>query len=73
MLRLHRRFPVEGRQGEEPLDALAADYWMTIPGTKRFMLVSCSTAYGPLEATMLGFFDSIVRAAFWDGVAAVED
>jgi hypothetical protein len=80
VLRLHRRFGVDGKavdlgdvdpehlpahDGEDVLDVLAAQYWMTIPGTKRFAMVSCSTAYGPLEETMLRFFDSLIRATFW--------
>jgi hypothetical protein len=71
VLRMHRRVPIEGKGEQEPLDALVADYWMTIPGTKRFALVSCATAFGPLEETMLGFFDSLMRVTRWDsGTAA---
>lgn len=70
VLRLHRRVPVEGKRGEEPLDSLVADYWMTIPGTKRFALVTCATALGPLEDTMLGFFDSLVRVSRWEAPVA---
>lgn len=65
VLRMHRHLPVEGKAGEEPLDALVVDYWMTVPGTKRFVLVSCATAFGPLEDTMLGFFDSLMRVTRW--------
>lgn len=71
VLRLHRRQSVEtldtdGENPGKPVDGLAADYWMTVPGTKRFVLVACSTAFGPLEQIMLTFFDSIVRAAYWE-------
>ena len=69
VLRLHRRVPIPTPEGQEPLDALVADYWMTVPGTKRFVLVSCSTAFGSLEEVMLGFFDSLVRVTRWDAPA----
>ena len=70
VLRLHRHQAVEPADGKEPLDGLAADYWMTVPGTKRFILVSFSTAFGPLEEVMLTFFDSIVHAAYWETAPA---
>lgn len=80
VLRIHRRFGVDGKpfdpqdfhpeqlpahDQDDVLDVLAAQYWITIPGTKRFAMVTCSTAYGPLEETMLKFFDSLIRASFW--------
>jgi hypothetical protein len=72
ILRLHRHQIVAAPDGvrvpeeAEPVDALVADYWMTVPSSKRVLLLTCSTALGPLEQTMLGFFDSIVRAAYWE-------
>lgn len=65
VLRVHRHQLVDAGEGEA-LDTLVADYWITVPGTKRVLLVSCSTSLGPLEEVMLGFFDSIVRAAYWE-------
>ncbi len=69
VLRLHRRVPIPGNDSEETVDGLVADYWMTVPGTKRFVLVSFSTAFGPLEDTMLGFFDSLIGVAGWSTTA----
>ncbi len=53
---------------DEPptLPSLIANYWISMPGTKRVVLVSFVTAYAELEEVMLTFFDSIMRAAYWE-------
>lgn len=47
------------------IPALMVDYWMTVPGFKRAVLVSFSTVYADLEEVMLTLFDSIIRASYW--------
>ena len=69
VLRTHHRqiVPVlsdDGDSGELP--TLVAQYWITIPGTKRVILVVFSTVFVELEEVMLGFFDSIVRVTYWE-------
>lgn len=52
--------------GEEQIPGLAVEYWITIPGFKRVALLSFSTALAGIDDIMLGFFDSIVKATYWD-------
>lgn len=68
-LRLHRRevMAVVGDDGSSAeLDTVIAEYWVTIPGTKRVMLLVFTTAFAELEDVMLDFFDRIVRVIQWD-------
>jgi len=65
VLRVHRQHLIRGEDGEEGLPALAADYWLSIPETKRVVLVNFSTALTGIDEVMLTFFDSIVRASYW--------
>ena len=51
--------------GDEQVPGLAVDYWITVPGAKRVALLSFSTALTGMDDIMLGFFDSIVQASFW--------
>lgn len=54
----------EGERAE--LETLVAEYWMSIPGTKRVILLVFTTIFVALEEVMLDFFDSIVRVAYWE-------
>ena len=65
VLRSHRI--TEAIDDPPTLPSMIADYWISIPGTKRVALVSFTTAYAALADVMLTFFDSIVRATYWDG------
>ena len=60
-----RRIDAGGGNDRAPLDTLVADYWLPVPGHKRFVLVSVSTPFAELQEAMLQFFDAIVRAAYW--------
>lgn len=60
-----RRIDAGGGDDRAPLDTLVADYWLSVPGHKRFVLVSVSTPFAELQEAMLQFFDAIVRAAYW--------
>lgn len=82
VVRLHRRtqqhVAIEGEPLALPdgspqpqtIDRLDAEYWMTVPDSKRVLLLHASTPLGALEAEMLRLFDGIVRAARWSPVAA---
>lgn len=65
VLRVHRRHTASFDEKHEDIDTLMVDYWMTIPETKRVVLVSFSTLYSEISEIMLTFFDSIVRASYW--------
>ncbi|MCU1413965.1 MAG: hypothetical protein JWN80_1305 [Microbacteriaceae bacterium] len=69
VLRSHSIRP--GQDDPPALPALTANYWISVPGTKRVVLVSFLTAYAELEAVMLTFFDSIVRATYWEDPASI--
>lgn len=65
VLRLHRR---EEQHLDDAISVnrLAADYWMTVPGTKHMLLVSVATPMGEIPNLMLSLFDSIIRAATFE-------
>jgi hypothetical protein len=65
VLRVHRQQLIRSENGEKALPALTADYWLSIPETKRVVLVNFSTALTGIDEVMLTFFDSIVRASHW--------
>jgi hypothetical protein len=67
VLRLHREQAARVDDENDDVPALAVDYWITVPGHKRVVLVSFATVYSELTEVMLTFFDSIVRASYWDG------
>jgi hypothetical protein len=71
VLRLHRRQAVKVDDETDDLPALAVDYWVTVPGHKRVVLVSFATVYAELEDVMLTFFDSIMRATYWEDRANI--
>jgi hypothetical protein len=66
VVRVHRQRLVPTGGSEPDRSALSVDYWMTIPGTKRVVLIAFSTAFAELEEVMLTFFDSIVRVTWWE-------
>ncbi|MEP6481217.1 MAG: hypothetical protein ABJA94_04330 [Rhodoglobus sp.] len=49
----------------DDLPTVVAEYWLTIPGTKRVILLVFTTVFAELEEVMLEFFDSIVQVAYW--------
>ncbi|TPW72267.1 hypothetical protein [Schumannella sp. 10F1B-5-1] len=57
--------PDEVPWAAEERRTLVADYWLAVPGRRRFVLVTFSTPLVPLQDVMLGLFDSIVQAAYW--------
>lgn len=60
----------------EPMKVAIVDYWMTIPGSKRVILINFHTALADAIMEMTELFDAIVRAAYWthpDGVADSAD
>jgi hypothetical protein len=65
VVRVHRHVLAEVDDRHEPLDSLMVDYWLTVPGMKRVVLVSFSTVYSELEEVMMTFFDSIIGATYW--------
>ncbi|PRA82277.1 hypothetical protein [Microbacterium sp. MYb66] len=82
ILRLHsveeQRMPVTDEElraappelAAEAADArfrrLSADYWYTVPGTKQVLLVNLSTPIGDIPHVLLGFFDSIIEASYFE-------
>lgn len=44
---------------------LLADYWVTVPGTKRVLLITFSSSLVDIADVMLEFFDSILAASYW--------
>ena len=69
VLRSHR--VTEAVQEPPTLPSLLANYWITIPGTKRVALVTFSSAYAEIAEVMLTFFDAIVRATYWEERASI--
>ncbi|MFE4464768.1 hypothetical protein ACFRCR_06555 [Oerskovia sp. NPDC056781] len=61
-----RRHVVADPDSDETLPTVAVEYWMTVPGTKRFVLVAFSAPAGELEEPLTGLFDQIVRVTSWD-------
>lgn len=52
---------------------LTADYWYTVPGSKRLTVVTFSTPMGDIPNIMLDYFGAIVAASYWeDGSNVVE-
>lgn len=65
-IRVHRVLAPTVEDDEEVTPrTLIADYWLAVPGTKRVVVVSCSTALAELQDEMLGLFDAIVVASRW--------
>lgn len=63
-----RTLLVPGERSNDPateLPTLVAEYWMTIPGTKRVILLVCTSVFVELEQVMLDFFESIVAVSYW--------
>ena len=61
---------VPGRTGtpadhDEPLMSYSVDYWITVPGERRLVLLSCSSILAELAPLMLELFDGIVDASTW--------
>jgi hypothetical protein len=65
VLRTSRLQEVPTEEGQDDLTVLVVDYWMTIPGTKRFILISFHTALAEAATEMTVLFDSIVKASYW--------
>ncbi|GGH42937.1 hypothetical protein [Microbacterium album] len=49
----------------ETVDTLAVEYYLTVPGTKGFLLVVFTAPLGALQDTLVGFFDALIRVAYW--------
>ncbi len=49
--------------GAITLEELRADYWCTVPASKRVVLMTFRTTFGAIPHTMIGLFDSIVKTA----------
>ncbi|AYF98526.1 hypothetical protein [Protaetiibacter intestinalis] len=68
-LRTHRHqavdVPTEEGEPQRQLDTLVVDYWLTVPDTKRVVLVSFATALGGIEEIMLDLFDAIIEVSYW--------
>jgi hypothetical protein len=63
VLRTHRvRLPQEP---DETPPTLIADYWVTVPRSKRVLLITFSTGLVDIGDEMLGLFDSIIAASYW--------
>ncbi|PJJ70865.1 hypothetical protein CLV46_0394 [Diaminobutyricimonas aerilata] len=69
VLRTHRIRAVQP-DGDDPLDVLVIDYWITVPGTKRLALVRFSSPFVDLQASLLRLFDAVLRAATWQPARA---
>lgn len=67
-LRLHRVREEEYDEGGEKFTSrtLNVDYWYTVPGTKELLLVNFITPMGDIPNVMMAFFDSVVRASYFD-------
>ena len=65
VLRLQRVVTREAEGQLAAITSLIVDYWVTVPGAKRVVLVSFSTLFSDLSDVMVNFFDSIVRASYW--------
>ncbi len=65
VLRTYRYELVTVDEQAEPMKVLLVDYWMTVPDTKRFVLVSFHTALADAATEMMTLFDAIVAASYW--------
>lgn len=65
VIRTHRFQVVDVEGASEPLKVLVVDYWVTVPGTKRFVLLNFHTALADAAAEMTVLFDAIVKASYW--------
>ncbi|CAN5119981.1 hypothetical protein BH09ACT3_BH09ACT3_16810 [soil metagenome] len=65
VLRSHRI--LVSSEAEDALPTLIADYWVTVPRSKRVLLITFSTALVDISEEMLGLFDSILAASYWKG------
>ena len=65
VLRVHHDEIMHRENPDEDIPALVTEYWISIPGTKRVALISFSTALSGIDEIMLGFFDSIIGATYW--------
>ena len=45
---------------------LTADYWYTVPESKRLTIATFSTPMGDIPNVMLAYFDAIVAASYWE-------
>jgi len=66
---------VPGRAGtpadhDEPIMSYSVDYWITVPGERRLVLLSCSSILAELAPLMLELFDGIVDASTWRRAAS---
>lgn len=52
-------------KGADEVDHLAVEYYLTVPGTKRFVTVVFSGPIGPLHEMIIDMFDAIIRASYW--------
>jgi hypothetical protein len=68
ILRVHheREDPIHEATPDLPLRKLMVDYWYTVPGSKQVVLVNFMTPLAELRDVMLGLFDSIVRASWFE-------
>ena len=61
-----RRAPMSSQvEGADDVDQLTVEYFLTVPGTKRFLLVVFSAPLGELGDVLVDLFDSIVRVSYW--------
>jgi hypothetical protein len=61
-----RRAPMSPQvEGADDVDQLTVEYFLTVPGTKRFLLVVFSAPLGELRDVLVDLFDSIVRVSYW--------
>jgi len=58
------------QEGADPVRSLRADYWMPIPGTRGFLLLSFTSLFVPLADKLLEFFDAVVGTVRWRDRAA---
>lgn len=65
VIRTQRNQFVEVAADAEPMKVLVVDYWLTIPGSKRFVLLNFHTALADAASEMIVLFDAIVRASYW--------
>lgn len=50
---------------EDEPRTLIADYWVTVPRSKRVLLITFGTGLVDITDEMLGLFDSILAASYW--------
>lgn len=73
--RMHRFVETDLADGHgdvPPVRGLVADYWFTVPNSKRMVLVNFYTPLGDIPEVMLGFFDAIVEASRYVTVTEAE-